>query len=170
MVFWHSSRNPSQDRARVFSVGSMHSGFHSSPGRLLTNEFREWLPTSNFDSSENNTLCHWDHVQFLWACAQANWHSRCLFVSTVFFCKPGSLSVHCSQAVDVLSWLKLVHQLTPPNLSSVVDSQGVYQLKTAWQGGYWFMVDPEKGWSPYTVSQERKRDKNNSVLCVAGKV
>ena len=59
----------------------------------------------------------------------------CLHLVLVFLCEPGSLSVHCPQAVDVLSWLTLVHQLTPPKHSSVVDLQGVYQLKTAWQGG-----------------------------------
>ena len=143
-----------QTEPGCFSVGSMHSDFHSSPGHLLTNEFEEWLPTSN------RTILFATGIvsSFLWACAQANWNSSCFFVSTVFFCKPGSLSVHCSQAVDVLSWLKLVHQLTPPNLSSVVNSQGVYQLKTAWQGGSWFMIDPEKGWSPYTVSQATRAE------------
>ena len=67
-----------------FSVWSMHSGFHSSPDRLLRNEFPEWLPTSNFDSSEHNTPCHWARAQFLWACAQSNRWYRYLFVSRGF--------------------------------------------------------------------------------------
>ena len=117
----------------------------------LTNEFQEWLPTSNFDFSENITLCHLARVHFceraprlIDALAACSWAE--------VFCKPGTLSVCFPQALDLLSWLTLVHQLTPPKHSSVVDLQGVYQLKTAWQGG-WFMIDPEKCWSPYTASQ-----------------
>ena len=56
--------------------------------------------------------------------------AACLWAE--IFCNPGSLSVHCPLAFDVLSWLTLVHQLTLPNPSSVVDSKGVYQLKTAY--------------------------------------
>ena len=70
-----------QKEPGCFSVGSMHSDFHSSPGHLLTNEFREWLPTSN------RTILFATEIvsSFLWACAQANWNSNCFFVSTVFF-------------------------------------------------------------------------------------
>ena len=112
-----------QTEPRCFSVGSMHSGFHSLPGRLLTNEFREWLPTSNFDSSENNTLCHSDHVQFSWACAQANWHF--LFVSMVF--------------------LRARQPLIP--LSARRWSTVLVLVYTR------FTIDPENVGSPYTVSQ-----------------
>ena len=148
MVFWHSSRNPTPDRARVFQC--RHDAFWLP---LLTRlSSHKWISIRIAYIKQNNTLCHWDCVQFLWACGQANWPSHGLFLSIVSLCEPGCISVHCPQAVDVLSWLTLVHQLTPPKHSSVVDLQGVYQLKTAWQGG-WFMIDPEKCWSPYTASQ-----------------
>ena len=123
MIFWHSSRNPTPNTARCFSVGLMRSGFHSSPHRLLKNEFQEWLPTSNFDSSENNTLCHSDHVQFSWACAQANWHF--LFVSMVL--------------------LQARQPLIP--LSARRWSTVLVLVYTR------FTIDPENVGSPYTVSQ-----------------
>ena len=90
-----------QTEPGCFSVGSMHSGFHSSPGCLLTNEFendclhqtltprRTILFATRIMSSFLEPVPRLIDTSYLWA-----W----------FFCEHGSLSFHCLQGVEVLSW------------------------------------------------------------------